>query len=106
MTSPEPGGDDAAEGGALPCRRRQSVAEVSALLSLPLGVVRVLVGDMADEGLVRVHGPAGDGRGPDPALLQRVLDGYGASNAMSCQGGSRYHRPMHVIGMLLLTGPR
>ena len=32
-----------------------SVAELSAHLSLPLGVVRVLVGDLADEGLVVVH---------------------------------------------------
>ena len=33
----------------------QSVAELSAHLSLPLGVIRVLVGDLADAGLVVVH---------------------------------------------------
>src|SRR6266702_1165086 len=60
---------------ALLCRQPQSVAELSALLSLPLGVVRVLVGDLADEGLVQVHGPAGPGQGPSRALLERVLDG-------------------------------
>ena len=60
---------------ALLCRQPQSVAELSALLSLPLGVIRVLVGDMADEGLVQVHGPAGAGQGPGRALLERVLDG-------------------------------
>jgi hypothetical protein len=32
-----------------------SVVELSAHLSLPLGVIRVLVGDLADEGLVVVH---------------------------------------------------
>jgi uncharacterized protein YbjT (DUF2867 family) len=32
-----------------------SVAELSAHLSLPLGVVRVLVGDLADDGLIVVH---------------------------------------------------
>lgn len=57
------------------CRQPQSVAELSALLDLPLGVIRVLVGDMADEGLVGIHGPAGTGQGPDTALLERVLDG-------------------------------
>ncbi len=33
-----------------------SVAELSAYLAVPVGVVRVLVGDLADEGLVRVPG--------------------------------------------------
>ena len=33
----------------------QSVVEISAHLSLPLGVVRVLVSDLADAGLVVVH---------------------------------------------------
>jgi len=33
-----------------------SLAELSAHLHLPLGVVRVVVGDLADAGQVRVHG--------------------------------------------------
>ncbi|MGH4006646.1 MAG: DUF742 domain-containing protein [Pseudonocardiaceae bacterium] len=37
------------------CRDPRSVAEVAALLSLPLGVARVLLGDMAGIGLVVVH---------------------------------------------------
>ena len=47
------------------CRDWRSVAEISAVLRMPLGVARVLIGDMAMEGLVRVHqadhahGPAG-----------------------------------------------
>jgi Protein of unknown function (DUF742) len=60
---------------ALLCRQPQSIAELSALLDLPLGVIRVLVGDMADQGLVRVHGLPGAGHGPDRALLERVLEG-------------------------------
>ena len=60
--------------GAL-CRDILSIAEVSAHLNLPLGVVRILVGDMADEHLVIVHRPAHAGDHPDLALLERVLDG-------------------------------
>ena len=37
------------------CRSSKSVAEVSALLSLPLGVIRVLLDDMAGLGLIEVH---------------------------------------------------
>ena len=54
-----------------------SVAEISAHLQVPLGVARVLVCDMADEGLVRVHQPRAEGR-PDIALLERVLNGIRA----------------------------
>lgn len=57
------------------CRELRSVAEIAAHLKVPLGVARVLVGDMADEGLVRVHQPSSDGGGPDRALLERVLSG-------------------------------
>jgi hypothetical protein len=60
--------------GAL-CHELLSIAEVSAHLHLPLGVVRVLVGDMADEQLVVVYRPAHAGDRPDLALLERVLDG-------------------------------
>jgi hypothetical protein len=35
----------------------------------------VLVGDMADEGLVRIHGPKGAGGALGRALLERVLEG-------------------------------
>ena len=60
---------------ALLCRDSLSIAELSARLDLPLGVVRVLVGDMAEEGLVTVHRPASVGDRPDLALLERVLYG-------------------------------
>jgi Protein of unknown function (DUF742) len=57
------------------CRDILSIAEISARLDLPLGVTRVLVGDMADEGMVMVHRPAQGGDRPDLALLERVLYG-------------------------------
>jgi hypothetical protein len=57
------------------CRQTKSVAEIGALLSLPLGVVRVLLSDMADLGLVEVHESGGDGERPDIELLNRVLRG-------------------------------
>ncbi|WP_233515390.1 DUF742 domain-containing protein [Marinitenerispora sediminis] len=57
------------------CRRVKSVAEISADLRLPLGVVQVLVGDLLDRGVVRVH-PTITGRRPtDRELLQRLLVG-------------------------------
>jgi hypothetical protein len=60
---------------AVLCHDLLSIAEVSAKLHLPLGVVRILVGDMADEHLVMVHRPAHAGDRPDLALLERVLSG-------------------------------
>jgi hypothetical protein len=57
------------------CRDWRSVAEVSAVLRMPLGVARVLIADMAMEGLVRVHQiDHAQGR-PDINLLERVLSG-------------------------------
>ncbi|MFP5019524.1 DUF742 domain-containing protein [Pseudonocardia phyllosphaerae] len=54
----------------------RSVAEVAALLSLPLGVARVLLGDMAAGGTVTVHQTASTpGDVPDLALMERVLSG-------------------------------
>jgi hypothetical protein len=54
-----------------------SVAELSAYLQVPIGVVRVLVGDLVTEGILAVHRPAGSkfGQRPDRDLLERVLEG-------------------------------
>jgi hypothetical protein len=54
-----------------------SIAEISAYLRLPLGVVRVLVGDMVEEGLLTASAPdhSRTGDRPDRLLLERVLDG-------------------------------
>jgi hypothetical protein len=59
------------------CARPRSVAEVAALLSMPLGVARVLLGDLASAGVVVVHptaGSSGDGA-PDLEFMRRVLVG-------------------------------
>lgn len=56
------------------CRVPRSVAEVAAFAGLPLGVTRVLVGDLAATGAVVVQPTAG-ADGPDLALLDRVLVG-------------------------------
>lgn len=57
------------------CRDWRSVAEISAVLRMPLGVARVLVADMAVEGLVRVHQIDHAHGRPDINLLERVLSG-------------------------------
>jgi hypothetical protein len=57
------------------CRSARSVAEVSALLRLPLGVARVLIADMCLEGLLRLHQSRPAGAQPDLRLLERVLSG-------------------------------
>lgn len=60
------------------CREIKSVAEISALLSIPLGVARILVADLAEAGLVAIHQPGGgeaSGGQPDVTLLERVLSG-------------------------------
>jgi hypothetical protein len=61
---------------ALLCHDVRSVAEVAALIGVPLGVARVLIADLAETGVVTVHKsvPSGDGE-PDLALLERVLSG-------------------------------
>lgn len=58
------------------CHHPRSVAEVAARLSVPLGVARVLLDDMAEQGLVTIHDSrvSVDGR-PAIALMERVLHG-------------------------------
>ena len=57
------------------CRDWRSVAEISAVLRMPLGVARVLIADMAVQGLVRVHQVDHAHGRPDLNLLERVLSG-------------------------------
>lgn len=60
------------------CRAPSSVAEISAHLHLPLGVARVLAGDLCDDGLLDFDRDAAtDGR-PSLRLLERVFDGLQA----------------------------
>jgi hypothetical protein len=58
------------------CVDTRSVAEVAAHLRLPLGVVRILIGDMASMGLVLIHqgGLVAGNRSPLD-FLERVLSG-------------------------------
>lgn len=61
------------------CRREsQSVAELAAELDLPVGVVRVLVGDLLDSGLVRVARPVPPAELPDENILREVINGLRA----------------------------
>src|SRR5688572_18916422 len=57
--------------------RLQSLAEISARMQLPLGVARVLVADMAAEGMVAIYEPTSiDGNDAvGTELLERVLSG-------------------------------
>lgn len=58
-----------------------SVAELSAHLHLPVGVIRVLACDLSDESLIRVHGLTSTESGYAPgmlSLLESVLDGISA----------------------------
>jgi hypothetical protein len=57
------------------CANPRSVAEVSALLAVPLGVARVLLSDLITMGVVAVHHNAAAPGGPDLTLLNRVLAG-------------------------------
>lgn len=58
------------------CRRPVSVAEVAAHLRVPVGVARLLVAELRDEGMVTAHVPTygGDGR-PSGEVLDRLLAG-------------------------------
>ncbi len=58
------------------CSDTRSVAEVAAHLRLPLGVARVLIGDMAGMGLVLIH-QSGMVVGDRPSIefMERVLSG-------------------------------
>ncbi|MCA1655030.1 MAG: DUF742 domain-containing protein [Pseudonocardiaceae bacterium] len=58
------------------CDEPRSVAEVATLLSVPLGVAKVLLGDMANLGLVIVHKTATGGASKAHlTLMERVLSG-------------------------------
>lgn len=58
------------------CQHPRSVAEVGALMSVPIGVVRVLLADMAELGLITVHQTVSEsGSAPHLMLMERVLSG-------------------------------
>jgi len=62
------------------CDRRPSVAEIAAHLALPLGVARVLVGDLVMQGYVTVHDTLAEAATVDERreLIGRTLRGLKA----------------------------
>jgi Protein of unknown function (DUF742) len=60
------------------CIRPLSVAEISAKLRLPLGVVRVLLGDLLEHGMIVIRRPEPATRLPNQNLLREVLNGLQA----------------------------
>jgi len=56
---------------------QKSVAEVSALASMPIGVVRVLLGDLVEQGLVQVQATITESSSKDERieLIERTLRG-------------------------------
>ncbi|WP_435175995.1 DUF742 domain-containing protein [Actinacidiphila sp. bgisy145] len=55
-----------------------SVAELAADLDLPVGVVRVLVGDLVEASHVHLHQPVPPAELPDVSILRDVIDGLRA----------------------------
>ncbi|HET6501490.1 MAG TPA: DUF742 domain-containing protein [Amycolatopsis sp.] len=55
-------------------RSQVSIAELSSLLTIPLGVVRVLVSDLAAQGAVFIH-PTAHAYHHDRPMLERILNG-------------------------------
>jgi hypothetical protein len=62
------------------CAESPSVAEIASRLSLPLGVARVLIGDLVSSGYLRVHATLGDRSTYDDRreLIGRTLRGLRA----------------------------
>jgi hypothetical protein len=84
ITADSPYGEDqgpAPESAAiLDCCRvqSQSVAEIAADCDLPVGVVRVLLGDLLDAGLIQVSRPVPPATLPDERILREVINGLRA----------------------------
>jgi hypothetical protein len=62
------------------CRSRRSIAEISSYADLPIGVTRVLVGDLVEDGHLRVHATLTDRStiSERRRLIERTLDGLRA----------------------------
>lgn len=57
------------------CRVPRSVADLAADLSLPVGVLSVIVSDLREQGLVIIQHPNRRARAADPKILRRIADG-------------------------------
>jgi len=60
------------------CQRPLSVAELAAHLNLPLGTVRVMLGDLLDRRLVQVHDPHPAGTRPSTDIIEAAIHGLRA----------------------------
>jgi uncharacterized protein DUF742 len=62
------------------CNTRQSIAEISSYAELPIGVTRVLVGDLVESGHLRVHATLTDHSTASDRrrLIERTLVGLRA----------------------------
>jgi hypothetical protein len=56
----------------------RSIAELASGLDLPVGVVRVLVGDLVEDELVHVTRPVPPAELPDVSILREVINGLRA----------------------------
>jgi Protein of unknown function (DUF742) len=56
------------------CRRPVTIVDLTSEIDLPIGVVRVLLGDLTDEGLLRIVSSQQQPV-PDQSLLRMVLNG-------------------------------
>lgn len=57
------------------CHLPASVADLAADLDLPVGVIRILIADLRDRSLIRIHHPIAPAQLPDPRVLREVADG-------------------------------
>lgn len=55
----------------LTCREPQSIAEVAATLEVPVGVARVLIGDLVADGMLQTTTPTAK----NEQLIRRLIDG-------------------------------
>jgi hypothetical protein len=60
------------------CQRMMSVAEVAAHLDLPVGTIRVLLGDLVARDLIRVREPMITSGLPDDSIFEAVINGLRA----------------------------
>ncbi|GAA3443410.1 DUF742 domain-containing protein [Planomonospora venezuelensis] len=58
--------------------RARPIAEIASDVELPIGVIRVLLGDLLDQGLILVRQPMPAAASPAQSLLQEVINGLRA----------------------------
>jgi Protein of unknown function (DUF742) len=57
------------------CHKPVSVAEIATDLDLPVGTVRVMLGDLLDRGYIRTRSPVPAAQLPNERVFKAVLDG-------------------------------